>query len=214
MLCFGSTKNGQLGLGGIEEEIIISPTENKFFEKKRRLIQVACGYNHTLFLLEDGTVYSCGNNDFDQLGHEGPRKKPEQVLALETQFIVQIGAGHSYSVALNNSGQIFCWGAVSGTKDDEFHYSKPTHLKTTGDTPIIQVACGYYHMLLLTEDGKVFVFGLNENGQLGLGTRVPTSVPIYLKSVQGIPVMQIACGGYHSLILTVSGNIFSFGRNE
>jgi E3 ubiquitin-protein ligase HERC4 len=75
MLCWGSTKYGQLGLGGIEEELIAQPVDNKFFEK-RRLKQIACGYNHTLFLLDDGTVYSCGNNDLDQLGHEGPRKKP------------------------------------------------------------------------------------------------------------------------------------------
>jgi alpha-tubulin suppressor-like RCC1 family protein len=56
--------------------------------------------------------------------------------------------------------------------------------------------------------------GLNEYGQLGLGTRNPSSNPVYLISLQGIPVMQIACGAYHSLILTVSGNIFAFGKNE
>lgn len=76
MLCWGSTKYGQLGLGGIEEELITNPVENKYFDKSKRLKQIACGYNHTLFLLEDGTVFSCGNNDFEQLGHDGTRKKP------------------------------------------------------------------------------------------------------------------------------------------
>ncbi|CAF0899632.1 unnamed protein product [Brachionus calyciflorus] len=214
MLCWGSTRNGQLGLGGIEEEIIFSPTPNKFFEKKARLKQIACGYNHTLFLLEDGTVYSCGNNDYEQLGHEGPRKRPEQILALETQIIKTIGAGHSFSLALNNKGQLFCWGAVGGTAENDLFFSKPTHVKTIGDSPIIQIACGYYHFLMLTEDGKVYVCGLNDYGQLGLGNKSPTSTPIYLKSIQGIPIEQIACGAHHSLILTVSGNIFSFGRND
>lgn len=214
MLCWGSTKYGQLGLGGIEEEIIIGPIENKYFDKKSRLKQIACGYNHTLFLLEDGTVYSCGNNDYNQLGHEGPRKKPELVSALETQFISQIATGHSYSIAINKNGQLFCWGTLSGQIDDDYYHSKPTHIKTSGDIPVIQVACGYHHFLMLTEDGKVYVCGRNEYGQLGFGNRVPSTIPIYLKSLQGIPVMQIACGAYHSLILTVSGNIFSFGRNE
>jgi alpha-tubulin suppressor-like RCC1 family protein len=63
-------------------------------------------------------------------------------------------------------------------------------------------------------DGKVYVIGLNEYGQLGLGNRNPSPNPVYLVSLQGIPVMQIACGAYHTLILTVSGNIFAFGRNE
>lgn len=79
MLCWGSTKYGQLGLGGIEEEIIKKPTKNKFLvieQNSSRVKQVSCGVNHTLFLLNDGSVYSCGNNDHEQLGHGGPRKKP------------------------------------------------------------------------------------------------------------------------------------------
>lgn len=56
--------------------------------------------------------------------------------------------------------------------------------------------------------------GQNQYGQLGLGSRAPSYQPLYLRSIQGIPVMQIACGAYHSLILTFSGNIFAFGKNE
>ena len=49
---------------------------------------------------------------------------------------------------------------------------------------------------------------------MGLGTRTSLPHPTYLVSLQGIPVMQIACGAYHSMVLTVSGNIFAFGKNE
>ena len=82
MLCWGSTKYGQLGLGGIEEEVITSPKLNKYLsidQIKHRVKQVACGVNHSIFLLDNGEVFSCGNNDFEQLGHGGPRKKPERV---------------------------------------------------------------------------------------------------------------------------------------
>lgn len=56
--------------------------------------------------------------------------------------------------------------------------------------------------------------GSNNFGQLGLGSKMTMMQPVYLKSLQGIPAMQIACGGYHSFILTLSGNIFAFGKNE
>jgi E3 ubiquitin-protein ligase HERC4 len=214
MLCWGSTKHGQLGLGGIEEEIIISPTENKFFGKNMRLKQVACGMNHTLFLLDDGTVYSCGNNDCEQLGHEGPRTKPVQVAALEAQVITQISAGQAFSAALNNKGQLYLWGSVGGQVDDELFWAKPTLVKNAPDKPIIQVSCGYFSILMLTEDGRVYVMGKNSYGQLGLGSKLPSNVPTYLQSLQGIPIMQVAAGAYHSVVLTVSGNIFAFGRNE
>ena len=58
------------------------------------------------------------------------------------------------------------------------------------------------------------MMGLNDYGQLGLGNNVSAPSPVYLISLQGIPVMQIASGAYHTLILTVSGNIFAFGRND
>jgi alpha-tubulin suppressor-like RCC1 family protein len=87
-------------------------------------------------------------------------------------------------------------------------------IKNTPEKPIIQVSCGYHSVLMLTEDGKVYVMGLNTYGQLGLGSRLPSPTPTYLQSLQGMPIMQVASGAYHSIVLTVSGNIFAFGRNE
>lgn len=75
MLCWGNASYGQLGLGGIEEEIVVEPRSCDFFSGKR-LCGVGCGRKHTAFLLDDGTVYTCGCNDLGQLGHEKPRKKP------------------------------------------------------------------------------------------------------------------------------------------
>lgn len=214
MLCWGSTKYGQLGLGGIEEETIPTPTKNKHLSLNIK--QVSCGVNHTLFLVDDGSVYSCGNNDFEQLGHGGPRKKPEKVEGLEADSIVQIAAGHSFSLALNKHGQLFCWGAVSGQTDDDLFFIKPVQIRFGQDyQQIVQIVCGYYFFMYLTNDGKIYVMGNNNYGQLGLGsTKIAMSQPVYLQSLQGIPVMQIACGAYHSMVLTVSGNIFSFGRND
>jgi alpha-tubulin suppressor-like RCC1 family protein len=79
----------------------------------------------------------------------------------------------------------------------------------------VQISCGYQFFMALTEDGKVFVLGVNEYGQLGQGTsNTVQATPVYLLSLQGIPVKQIACGAYHSVVLTTSGSIFTFGRNK
>lgn len=43
-------------------------------------ISVACGNNHTIVITEDGQVYSCGNNDCGQLGHEKPTKRLRNVF--------------------------------------------------------------------------------------------------------------------------------------
>lgn len=79
MYAWGSTINGELGLGGIEEEHILEPRPLEW-SLAHTVIEAALGDNHTLFLTKDGKVYSCGNNDYGQLGHSQPRKRPRMSL--------------------------------------------------------------------------------------------------------------------------------------
>ncbi|KAB0352827.1 hypothetical protein FD754_017684 [Muntiacus muntjak] len=82
MLCWGNASFGQLGLGGIDEEIVLEPRKSDFFINKK-VRDVGCGLRHTVFVLDDGTVYTCGCNDLGQLGHEKSRKKP---VAIQIKF--------------------------------------------------------------------------------------------------------------------------------
>jgi len=73
--CWGNMTHGQLGLGGIEEEQILQPRELSALNDKQ-VTDAACGVHHTVFLLKTGVVYSCGNNDRGQLGHDKARRRP------------------------------------------------------------------------------------------------------------------------------------------
>lgn len=44
-------------------------------------ILVACGENYTVAITRDGQVYSCGNNDYGQLGHERARKRLREYIS-------------------------------------------------------------------------------------------------------------------------------------
>lgn len=79
MFAWGSTVHGELGLGGIEDEQILAPRLLEWVAADV-VVEVACGDNHTLLLTKDGKVYSCGNNDYGQLGHEQPRKRPRMSI--------------------------------------------------------------------------------------------------------------------------------------
>nr|CAD7434708.1 unnamed protein product [Timema monikensis] len=110
MFGWGNTVNGELGLGGIEEEQILSPRELKF-SKATQVQQVACGTNHTAVVTKDGQVYTCGSNDYSQLGHNKPRKRLEQVDGLSAYVINNVACGMAHSVAVNEWGQVFSWGS-------------------------------------------------------------------------------------------------------
>lgn len=79
MFAWGSTIHGELGLGGIEEEHILTPRPLDWFGASS-VTEVACGETHSLLLTKDGQVYACGSNDYGQLGHGQPRKRPRMSL--------------------------------------------------------------------------------------------------------------------------------------
>uniref|UniRef100_A0A4W5NVX4 HECT and RLD domain containing E3 ubiquitin protein ligase 4 n=1 Tax=Hucho hucho TaxID=62062 RepID=A0A4W5NVX4_9TELE len=218
MLCWGNASFGQLGLGGIDEEIVVEPRKCDFFHGKQ-VCDIGCGRRHTTFLLGDGTVYTCGCNDIGQLGHEKSRKKPEQVVALDAQNIVAVSCGEAHTLALNDKGQVFAWGLATdgqlGLTNFEECVRVPRNIKSLSDVEIAQVACGYRHCHALSRGGQVYSWGQNRYGQLGLGVAGQgISTPQVIQSLQGIPFIQISAGGAHSFALTFSGAVFGWGRNK
>ncbi|XP_068113476.1 probable E3 ubiquitin-protein ligase HERC4 isoform X2 [Hyperolius riggenbachi] len=218
MLCWGNASFGQLGLGGIDEEIVLEPRRCDFFQNKN-VRDVGCGSHHTVFVLDDGTVYTCGCNDMGQLGHDKGRKKPEQVGALDAQNIVAVACGEAHTLALNDKSQVFSWGLARngqiGLPVIEEYVRIPRNIKGLSEVQIVQVACGYHHSLALSKESEIFSWGENRYGQLGLSHDLkmePTPRP--LKSLSGIPFRQISAGGAHSFALTLSGAVFGWGKNK
>ncbi|XP_052238414.1 X-linked retinitis pigmentosa GTPase regulator-like [Dreissena polymorpha] len=75
------------------------------------------------------------------------------------------------------------------------------------------VACGDEHTALVAESGRVFTFGTNDWGQLGLGSSKTADRPSCIKSLKSEKVKLVACGRSHTVVATESGKIFSFGNN-
>jgi regulator of chromosome condensation len=69
---------------------------------------------------------------------------------------------------------------------------------------------------VLTEHGNVYSFGLNNMGQLGLGSLEPnhTGTPSLVRALEGKGVESLCGGEHHSLALTSSGEVYAFGRGD
>ena len=68
VFCWGNGQDGQLGICGLDEAIVSKPRQLTVGDGKT-VVNIACGGKHTLITTKDGSLYTCGNNDQGQLGH-------------------------------------------------------------------------------------------------------------------------------------------------
>ncbi|RLU20163.1 hypothetical protein DMN91_006770 [Ooceraea biroi] len=226
MFGWGSTIHGELGLGGIEAENIFMPRAVEFTETEN-IEQISCGENHTVIVTKDGRVYSCGNNDYGQLGHEKTRKRfrlnstdsiervPHMIKTLATKTVVQVACGVEHSVALTNDGEVYSWGSNMdgqlGLGSNVGCELKPTRIPALAAVPIVFIACGGHHTIAISKSGVVYAWGLNTFGQLGLNDDINRSGPFQLPTLRNAKVCYAACGEEFSVFLTIDGGVFTCG---
>ncbi|CAH0546546.1 unnamed protein product [Brassicogethes aeneus] len=88
----------------------------------------------------------------------------------------------------------------------------PAKVPLPSDIPVIQIACGLHHSVLLLQNGQVYTFGSNIYGQLGCGDILAKSGLQQVKLPA--PTVQIAAGSNHTVILTSKGEVYTFGNYQ
>ncbi|TDL26079.1 RCC1/BLIP-II [Rickenella mellea] len=205
--------------------------------------RICTGGMHTLVVDEQGYVWSWGINDHASLGRPTSNvldpDNPQEILEaeiLETQPMilqslvdegfraVDVAAGDSVSVALGDRGEIRVWGSFrasdgllgfDGKPGSPKTQSIPIALPSLSNITFVQVACGTDHVLALTAQGTVYVWGNGQQAQLG--RRI-----IERRKVNGLSperlalrrIKLIGTGSYHSFAVTETGVVYAWGLNN
>ena len=212
---WGANEVGQLGYG-----VSGSATDKDRPVKVLNLdnvIAVAGGYNHSLALKSNGTVWAWGRNNSGQLGNGTTGTaivSPLQVNELTN--VAAIAGGQNHSLALKSDGTVWTWGrneygqlGVGTLAGFSF-----VPVQVTAISGVIAIARGYSHSLALKSDGTVWAWGQNDYGQLGIGTSgsaVSKNIPVQVTEL--CDVIAIAGGYGHSLALKSDGTVWAWGRN-
>lgn len=232
---WGLNNQGQLGLSKettsasvkeTQENVISSPTLIEALHNLFVNIQaVSCGIAHTVFLSDDGHIYSCGLNSFGQLGL-GEGKMGEQTVDLPTLVsdfdrqlldikIVHIACGAAHTLFVESGGLCFATGSNScgqlglGNLKD---YHTFQLIKSLEDVPISFVACGEEFSAVVTRSKRVYTFGLGLGGQLGDGELTPSRRdPFLVSELDGKNVETISCSQGQVFATTSMGEIWTWG---
>ncbi|XP_047521389.1 X-linked retinitis pigmentosa GTPase regulator-like [Pieris napi] len=104
-------------------------------------------------------------------------------------------------------------GAVFTFGKSHFADNEPSHFFIKND-PIVAISCGDEHSAVICQNGRVFVFGANVWGQLGLGHKDEVTRPSCVKWLKPHRTMFVACGRAHTIFVTDTNAIYSVGCNE
>ena len=180
--------------------------------------RIDCGFDHVLCLDFNGSVFSFGKNYHGQLGLG---KNPDELKItyipqkIDISLCKQIACGNEFSMCLTEDNLLYCFGNNSRGQcglgsNNEWHNS-PQLIPNLHN--IEYILCGSRHSICKTYDNIYYGWGSNTYGQLGhIGYRAynkPTQCNNYPDNI-----ISIKCGRFHTLLLTLEGNIYSLGNNE
>jgi alpha-tubulin suppressor-like RCC1 family protein len=178
----GDNAEGQLGLN--------NTTDRKSFTKVTTNIsdvkQIVCGDSHTFMLKNDGSVWSCGDSAYGQLGLGDTTDKTTftKVSINISNDVEQIVCGYQHTIILKKDGTVWACGfnqyGQLGLNDT--NHRTTFKQVTTNISDIKQIAGGYAFTFILKNDDTVWASGYNGYGQLGLGDTIDkttfTQVPL------------------------------------
>jgi hypothetical protein len=166
-------------------------------------------------------MFSCGRNDFGQLGHgDTTDRRTPQLIPGNISDATQLSCGQFHSAFVTKQNIVYVcgkndYGQLGFEGLDSLKVFTKLNIPRIDTDIITQVCCGYYHTLLLSSNGLVFGFGRNDYGQLGLGhvqPRVHLCTPI--SSLRDKSVTRVSAGCYHSIVVTSNSMLYVFGRNN
>jgi alpha-tubulin suppressor-like RCC1 family protein len=136
------------------------------------------------------------------------------LAGLESVLVKSVSSVGYHHLVLSTEGVIYSFGegAHGGLGRLEGDLSAPRAVEGLRGVRVKAVAAGGYHSLALSDHGEVYSFGHGGYGQLGHGDQEHQPTPKLIEGLRGVRVTAIAAGGYHSLVLSDRGALYTFGE--
>jgi RCC1 and BTB domain-containing protein len=212
----GCGHNGQLGHNS-EYDAELTPKKVEALADEV-IVQVACGGCQTCAVTSTGSIFTWGYGI--ATGHgDGTIDVylPRLLQDLSSKGVVSVSV-YFHTACVTKAGEVFTWGygdyGELGHGDTSGQLT-PKRVEALVGVKAIQVSCGYRHTAVCTEDGRMYTFGQGLHGQLGHGDKENKTSPVVVhQALEGKHITQVQCGEDHTMALTSSGYVFTWGYAE
>ncbi len=139
---------------------------------------VSTGNGHTCAILGNGSLACWGDDSFGQLGTGSSTDDETEPVLIDMPGgldAVEVSAGNTLTCAILEDGFPYCWG-------DNTYYALGNGQQTSEETPVavlltnmgsgrkaVEISAGFRHACAIFDDGSLGCWGVNGDGQLGLG---------------------------------------------
>lgn len=216
---WGANYAGQLGDGTTDEKdtpVAVTLPAGVF-----GFSNISAGGFHNLGTSNDGKLYAWGTNANGQLGDGTTTNRTSPVavtLPAGVTAFTSFSAGSYQNLAKGNDGKLYAWGNnASGQLGDGTTTERHTPVPVTlpfGVTSFSSFAAGNGFSLAKGDDGKLYGWGFNGNGQLGNGNTTNQNIPAAIILPSGVSSFTtFSAGTGFALGMADNGNLYAWGNN-
>jgi alpha-tubulin suppressor-like RCC1 family protein len=195
LYCWGKNDGGQLGDSTTARRGVPTRVRGSHVFQS-----VSLGFQHTCGVAVGGATWCWGRNNAGQFGNGTTTGTTYPVRAANGLVLGTISVSLEYGCGVTTTQEIWCWGfngtGVWGQLGDGGHTGSSLPVQVSGGLKWSSVTTGVYlysdestnagtaaHTCGVATDGTTWCWGDNLTGQLGIGTRTASYVPVRVSSL-------------------------------
>ncbi len=205
---WGRNNSGQLGIGNTENQS--SPVKIKSLIDVK---DIYTDYGNIYAKMTTGELYAWGSNYCGRLGTGNTEDQSTPVKIEGLTNVEEMDFGRNSVYAKTANGEAYAWGNNEygqlgiGNKENQ---SKPTKIEKLTNIKKIYTS-NYGFTYAITQNGKVYSWGYNGDGELGIGNKENQNTPVLVEDLTNMDDMGSGSG---ICAKTAVGELYVLGYNE
>lgn len=184
---------------------------------------ISAGSSHSMVIDSDNVLWAWGDNSLGQLGNGTTDNALSPIKIMND--VKSVSAGKSHTAAIQTDGSLWIWGCnhkgelgngISGNDEGYIWDSWGGDNYPIQTVPVkvmdgvSAVSCGNEYTAIIKTDGSLWLWGMNECGQIGNGTTEIVTQPVKVMD----NVVAVSAGNLHTAALQADGTLWTWGNND